>query len=279
MARHRAHRPFQLLTAATLAAGLVPVGLAASLSEPLVLAGAFAAWSLALYLWAATGSVLAATTFAPGEPMRPGWLLLSASYFLLLPVRFLAGASLEGLADGASRAPGAVAILNLASAACGLVGFLVLARAWRASGLDLTTRASRVAARLVALAISLALAGPDLWERFPAAAAGDPLAIADVLTDALDGAIFVVAVPVARAALALGGGLVAWPWGLLTLSLLAWLGYDAAAAWGLNAGLSPRHGRVLVEVMRTLGACGVFAAGIAQRWLMQGPPGGANPQA
>lgn len=276
MARHHPHRPFQLLAAAAVAAGLVPLGLAASLTEPLVLAGAYAAWSLAVYLWAATGSVLAATTFAPGEPMRPGWLLLSGCYVLLLPVRFLAGANLEGLGQGADRFPGAVAFLSLASAALGLVAFLVLARAWRASGLDATTRASRVAARLVALAISLVLAGPDLWERFPAAAAGDPLAITDVLTDLLDGALFVVAVPVARAALALGGGLVAWPWGLLTLSLLAWLGYDAAVAYGLPAGLSPRQGRVLEEVMRTLGACAAFAAGVAQRWLMHGAPGAAG---
>ncbi|HET9554977.1 MAG TPA: hypothetical protein VFP50_18570, partial [Anaeromyxobacteraceae bacterium] len=109
-----------------------------------------------------------------------------------------------------------------------------------------------------------------------AALQGDVTAITDVITDLFDGALLVVAVPVLRAALALGGGIVAWPWGLLTLSLLAWLGYDAAATWGAAVGLSPRADRVVVEVFRALGAITAYSAGVAQRWVMQPAPGTAE---
>lgn len=276
MPRLHPHRPYQLLALATLATGLVPVAFSASMPDPAHLAGAYSGWTLAVYLWAATGTLLAATTFAPGEPMRPGWLLVSASYLVLLPARLATGAVMGGLGEAAAPAPALVPLLSVLSGALGLVGFLALARAWRASGLDLTSRASRVALRLAALAVALALAGTDLVERFPAATAGDPMAITDVVTDLLDGALFVVAAPVLRAALALGGGLVAWPWGLLTLSLLAWLGYDAAVVWGDALSLAPRTGRIVEESMRTLGACAAFAAGVAQRWLMRSAPGDAG---
>lgn len=270
------HRPFRILAFATLAVGLLPLLFDRTTPDPSLLAGTYSAWAMACYLWATGGTLVCATTFAPGEPMRPGWLLISASYAVLLPARLLAGPSTRGLAEGAMRAPVLVSALGVASAALGVVGFLVLARAWRDSGLDQTSRASRVVLRLLALVVALALAGPDLVAQFPAATRGDPVAITDVITDLLDGALFVVAVPVLRAALALGGGLVAWPWALLTLSLLAWLGFDAAVIWGESAGLTARSARALEEAMRSLGSCAAFAAGVAQRWVMQRPPGSAE---
>lgn len=276
MPRNGSHRSFRILAAATLATGLIPLGLANAQHEPLALAGAFTGWTLAIYLGTAAGALMTGTAFAPGEPMRPGWLLLSASYAVLVPSRLLPGGRLEGLGVSTAQYPVLESLLGVASGALGLAAFLLLAGAWRESGLDTTGRASRVVARLVALVASLVLAGPDLVARFPAAAAGDPLAITDVLTDLLDGAIFVVAVPVARAALALGGGLVAWPWGLLTLSLFAWLGYDASVIWGGAAGLTPYQSRVLEECMRAVGACATLSAAVAQRWIMLAPAGGAG---
>jgi hypothetical protein len=121
---------------------------------------------------------------------------------------------------------------------------------------------------VAALAVAAALAGPDLLVRFPVALTGDVLAVGDVITDLLDGALFVVAVPVLRAALMLGGGLVAWPWLLLTASLAAWLGYDATEVYGAAAGLDALTVRVVEEVFRSLGAGLAFSAGIAQRWVM-----------
>jgi hypothetical protein len=273
-----AHRSFRYLALASLVVGLVPLAFAASLDDPQALSGAFFGWTVAMYLFATGGTLVAATSFAPGEPMRPGWLLLSASYVALVPARLLAGASGGGLYDAGVRHEVVVTILSVLSGALGVAGFLSLARAWSETGLDTSSRAARVALRLAALVVALALAGSDLLRRFPDAAAGDPLAIGDVITDLLDGALFVVAVPVLRASLALGGGLVVWPWGLLTISLLAWLGYDAAVVWGGSLELSPRLARSLEEVMRSSGAGFAFSAGIAQRWIMQTPPGSARPR-
>jgi hypothetical protein len=272
MSLDRNHAPFQALAVATVAVGLLAVPFSLSVRDPVALAGAYFAWTVAVYLWAAGGTLVAATGFERGAPLRPGWMLLSASYAVLVPGRLLAGPTPTGLHEGAPNFGALLPLFSLASGLLGVAGFVLLAHAWRASGLDLTSRTSRIALRVLALLVACALAGPDLLARLPAAAGGDPMAIVDVITDVLDGALFVVAVPVLRAALALGGGLVAWPWALLTLSLTAWLGFDAASSWGELAGLSPRAMRVAEEAMRGLGASAAFGAGVAQRWIMRPAP-------
>jgi hypothetical protein len=269
MSQARRHLRFQALALTTVAIGVLPAPFAASIAEPAQLAGAFFGWTLAMYLFAAGGTLVAALTFEPGEPMRPGWLLLSVSYLVLAPALIRMGPKASGLYEATQRAPWLASITSIVSGALAVAGFLVLSRAWRASGLDTTSRAARVTARLVALAVAAAMAGPDLVERLPAALKGDVLAAGDVVTDLLDGGLFVVAIPVLRAALVLlGGGLVAWPWLMLTASIVAWLGYDAAAVYGAAAGLDVRTLRVVEEVLRTLGAAFAFSAGIAQRWVM-----------
>lgn len=282
MTTARRHRPFQALTLTSLLLGLLPLAFAPSVGDPALLAGALFAWAVAVYLLATAGTLAAAACFGPGEPMRPGWLLLSGSYAVLVVARLAIGAAPAGLLDGASRLPELSSALNILSGGLAVAGFLSMARAWRETGLDPSTPGSRLALQAGALVVAVLLAGSDLVERLPHALAGDALAVGDVVTDLLDGALFVVAVPVLRAALSLGGGLVAWPWGLLTLSLLAWLGYDAALVWGEALGLSPREARLAQEVMRSLAAAGVGTAGVAQRWVMQaapgdGPEGGAAP--
>jgi hypothetical protein len=262
------HLRFQALALATVLVGLLPAAFAAAIAEPVPLVGAFFGWSVATYLFAAMGTLVAALTFGRGEPVRPAWGLLAVSYLVLAGSLVLLGPRSSGLHEAARRGPWFDAAANIASSAMAVTGFLLLARAWRASGLDTSSRAARVAARLAALLVAAALAGPDLVERLPAALGGDPTALGDVVTDLLDGALFVVAVPVLRAALGLGGGLVSWPWLLLTASLFAWLGYDANAVYGAAAGLDARSLRVAEEVLRSLGAGFAFSAGVAQRWVM-----------
>jgi hypothetical protein len=270
MIQQRPHLRFQALAVCALAVGLLPVPLAVSVAEPVQLAGAFFGWGLAMYLFAAGGTLVAALTYDRAELMRPGWLLLSASYLVLVPGLLRMGPNAAGLYAGLQRAPWAAFLTNVLSSALAVTGFLVLSRAWRALGLETSAPGGRMAVRLVALAVAAALAGPDLWEKLPAALGGDLLAAGDVITDLLDGALFVVAVPVLRAALALGGGLVAWPWLLITASLVAWLGYDATEAFGSVAGIDDRTVRLVEEVMRSLAAACAFSAGIAQRWVMTG---------
>lgn len=269
MSQARRNLRFQALALAALVVGLLPAPFAASVADPVQLAGAFFGWAVAMYLFAAGGTLVAALTFEPGEPMRPGWLLLSVSYLVLAPALIRMGPKADNLYAATQRAPWVASVTSIASGALAVAGFLVLSRAWRASGLDTTSRAARVTARLVALAVAAAMAGPDLVDRLPAALKGDVLAAGDVITDLLDGGLFVVAIPVLRAALVLlGGGLVAWPWLMLTASIMSWLGYDAIAVYGGAAGLDARTLRVAEEVLRTLGAAFAFSAGIAQRWVM-----------
>lgn len=268
MSQAGGHLRFKALALATVLGGLLPAVFSASVADPVGLAGAFFGWSLAMYLFAAFGTLVAALTFGRGEPVRPAWGLLSASYLVLAASRVLLGPRASGLYEAVQRGPWLDTLANIASSAMAVTGFLLLARAWRVSGLDGSTRPARVAARLAALLVAAALAGPDLVARLPAALGGDPSAVGDVVTDLLDGSLFVVAVPVLRAALGLGGGLVSWPWLLLTASVIAWLGYDANAVYGAAAGLDARTVRVAEEMLRSLGAGFAFSAGVAQRWVM-----------
>jgi hypothetical protein len=276
MSQDRRHLRFQALALTTLAIGLLPVPFSASITAPVQLAGAYFGWALAMYLFAAGGTLVAALSFERGEPMRPGWLVLSASYLVLVPSMLRNGPKADGLYPLVATAPWLASLASIASGVLAVTAFVVLARAWRASGLDGTSRAGRLAARLAALAVAAALAGPELVEKLPATLGGDVVAAGDVFTSMLDVALFVVAVPVLHAALGLGGGLVAWPWIMLTASLVAWLGYDATAVYGAIGGLDARTVRLVEEVMRTLGAAFAFSAGIAQRWVMaealRGPP-------
>jgi hypothetical protein len=264
------HLRYKAIGLCTLAFSLLPAAFAASIGDPVQLAGAFFGWAIALYLLASGGTLVAALTFGSGEPMRPAWLLLSASYLVLIPPLLRVGPKAEGLYQGAFPVPWLAPVASIVSGALAVTSLFLLARAWRASGLDGSSRRARLVARLAALAVAAALAGPELVERLPAALRGDVTAAGDVITDLLDGGLFVVAVPVLQAALRLGGGLAAWPWGLLTASLVAWLGYDAAAMYGAAAGLDPRSLRILEEVLRTTGAAFAFSAGLAQRWVMTG---------
>jgi hypothetical protein len=270
------HAPFWVVGAASFVVGFVPLALHARLDDPKLLAGAFTGWAVAMFLLAACGGLIAATTFAPGDQPRPGWLLLAGGYLVLVPARLAVGSIPDGLYEAAVSLDDLRSLASVVSTAAELAGLVLLGRAWRSSGLDEGTPAARLLLRLVSLAVAAALAGPDLVRQLPAALHGDTAAWADVVTDVLDGAVFVVAVPVLRAALTLGGGLVAWPWAFLTASVFGWLLYDALAAYG--AVLTPRVARTLEEVCRTW-ACGfALTAGIAQRWVLGAPPGAA-PQA
>jgi hypothetical protein len=268
MSQPRRHHRFKVLAAGMLAICLIPACFALSIADPVRLASAYFGWAVAVYLLAAGGTMVAALTFEPGEPLRPAWSMVSASYLVLVPVLLRIGPKASGLFDEAVPYPVLDSFASISNGILGVFGFLLLARAWRASGLDTTSAAGRLSAQLVALLVAGAMAGPELIVKLPAALAGDASAAGDVVADLLDGALFVVAVPVLRAALVLGGGLVAWPWLLLTASLVAWLGYDATAVYGGAAGLDARSVRVVEEIWRSLGAAFAFAAGIAQRWVM-----------
>jgi hypothetical protein len=261
------HQRFRVLALATVLLGLTPAAFPLSVAGPQALAAAYFGWTVAVYLLAVFGTIIAATSYSPGDPPRPGWASLGAGYVALVASRLVAGPIPNGLYQAPTSWPTTQLVGNVLYELATLAGYLVLTRAWSATGLEAASRTSRVLYRLGALAVAAILVGPEVVDRFPAALQGAPLAIADVVTDLLDAAVLVVATPVLRAALTLGGGLVSWPWFLLTMSVLGWLGYDAAA-WGTSLGLSPEFSRQLQEAARSLATVSIFSAGVAQRWVM-----------
>lgn len=91
-------------------------------------------------------------------------------------------------------------------------------------------------------------------------------AVGDTITLALTA-------PILMTALALRGGLVAWPWIFFTASMLAWLGYD------VQGGLGFIYDKLHLEMpewlsngigMFKIAACTLsFAAGLAQRRVIR----------
>ena len=186
MNRGRPHLRFQALATCALAVGLLPVAMAASVNSPEQLVGALFGWAVAMYFFATGGTLVAALTYEPGETMRPGWLLLSASYLVLVPALLRMGPDPSGLLTAVRRAPWVASGSSILFGALAVAGFVVLSRGWRALGLDTTSRAGRYVTRLLALGAGALLAGPDLLQQLPAAIRGDVLAAGDVITDLLD---------------------------------------------------------------------------------------------
>ena len=203
--------------------------------------------------------------------MRPAWGLLSASYLVLVPRRGCCwGRGRRVSTRRSSAAPGSTPGGNIASSAMAVTGFLVLARAWRASGLDGSTPAG-AGGRPAGGAPGGRGAGRTRiwWPGSPPPSRGDPSAVGDVVTDLLDGSLFVVAVPVLRAALGLGGGLVAWPWLLLTASVISWLGYDANGRLRRRRrARRPRPSGWPRRCCAPWGPASLSPPGVAQRWVM-----------
>ncbi|MGC3997412.1 MAG: hypothetical protein QM767_07880 [Anaeromyxobacter sp.] len=275
----RAHRPYALLGLLCAALAAVPVIMARTVPDPMALAGSYMGWTLGLYLAAFTGAALAAATFGADDAQRPGWLLMGLSYLALLPARLLVGPNPSGLFQADEPLLWLRVVSSVANSSLMLAAMLALARAWRQSGLDDPRPWLRWVTQLAGVALAVALMGPDLIRtQLPAVLDGDAAAWGNVITDVLDGLVLAVAVPVLRAAVALGGGLVAWPWLFLTTGLLGWICFDAIAASD-GLGLTPFDARTATEVARTWACLFTMAAGAAQRWIMSAPPGAPDEDA
>jgi hypothetical protein len=82
-------------------------------------------------------------------------------------------------------------------------------------------------------------------------------------------------VPVLLTTLALRGGLLSWPWGLMTASQFGWLLYDASATLRLFVVIEPATATMWSEMFRALACTYCFAAGLAQRAVSAPDPGAA----
>ena len=99
---------------------------------------------------------------------------------------------------------------------------------------------------------------------------GPAAGLVDLAASIADITIFALIGPLILTALALRGGSLAWTWGLLTVSSLGWLFFDALD--------SVSHAQLLVEMqfkpwaecLRLLACSFAMVAGIAQRWAISG---------
>jgi hypothetical protein len=80
-------------------------------------------------------------------------------------------------------------------------------------------------------------------------------------------------VPVLLTTIALRGGLLSWPWGLMTASQFGWLLYDATITLGTFIHMEPVTTRMWTEVFRAIACSYCFAAGLAQRAVSAPEPG------
>jgi len=221
---------------------------------------------------AALGCFVAAYTFERGDYMRKAWSFNAWCYLLLLcrdiTMTFVApGALLGGVHVEAVE--GTLALLaNISS----VWGTLLLARAWSIAGLEFPgSRLARLAVVVVAAVFAIGVSGTDLLVDGRELVAGNLGALHGVASDLGDIFGLCLLAPMILTAVAMSGGVLKWPWGLLTACLVFWLFYDATATF---SHLFPGHdvgGRLAKETFRALACACEFAAGLAQRRVVTEP--------
>ncbi len=216
---------------------------------------------------ALVGCFAAALAFEEGDYLRRAWFYSGLCYLLLLlgdvaGTRVVAGHLSEHQVD---LVTGSFAVLGNATS---VLGTWMLARAWSVAGLEEDDDGSRTRGRLLfaaAVVVSLAITGWPLVHDVGELVAGDIGAAVNIASDIGDTVCLALVAPVMQTALALRGGTLRWPWGLLTSSGIAWIAYDAAS--GVVEVLHVEQARWLIvtEAIRGLACAFFFSAGMAQR--------------
>lgn len=214
------------------------------------------------------GSFVAMRTFSAGDYLRRGWGLATASIALLLLRDATLLPSLPDAMLGLPMKGWEAAIVFFANVAA-IASVVILARTWSVAGLEpeaskLTRGTLLVAASVVAVVVS----GPALYGDVRAIGRGEIEPIASIVGDLADGVTLVVIAPVLLTTLALRGGVLRWPWGLLTASILFWLLYDAGLGLEHAFGATSAAATLAVESCRGVALLFGFSAGIAQRYAV-----------
>ena len=216
---------------------------------------------------ALVGCFAAALAFEEGDYLRRAWFYSGLCYLLLL-LGDVAGMPLLAGHMSAHQLGLAESTFAVLGNATSVVGTWMLARAWTVAGLDDADDTSRTRGRLLfggAVAVSLAVTGWPLVHDVGALASGDLAATVNIASDLGDTICLALVAPVMQTALAMRGGTLRWPWGLLTSSGIAWIAYDAAS--GVVDLLQVEQARwlILTEALRGLACAFFFSAGMAQR--------------
>jgi len=212
----------------------------------------------------AVGCFAAFTAFTKGDHLRRAWLLLA-----LMTLGFLLN-DLRRIVHYMRDLPPVVDAVFLALlVVCNVVNVValgILASAWRkASSFLRTRRGVVVLVSVVTAGVALVVAGPSAVEHYRQVAAGNWRGIVLMVSAVADILALCLISPLVLTAISLRGGPIAWPWGLLSASLICWLLFDAAA--GLGWVLGSDHFPV-TELFRAMALTYLFGAGLAQRFVV-----------
>jgi hypothetical protein len=253
---------------------------------PLVFAAVFAAVALARgegaltpvlatenevgKILAVVGCFAAALAFEGGDYLRRAWFYSGLCYLLLL-LGDAAGMPLVATRISVPHVDIAQGTLAVAANATSVVGTWMLARAWTVAGLEEDDQRARTRGRLLfaaAAVLSLAITGWPLLLDVRALIAGDLGATVSIASDLGDTICLALVAPVMQTALAMRGGVLRWPWGLLTSSGIAWIVFDAASSAVDALHVDQARWLVMTEAIRGLACAAFFSAGIAQRMVV-----------
>ena len=221
---------------------------------------------------ALVGCWVAAFAFDRGDYLRRAWFLSGLCYALLL-VRDVALGAWTPWAPGPRIAgvPTEVveSVLVFVANVCAVWGTLLLARAWQVAGLGEADSVGRRRALLgLALVVALVVVGSNVHTDVMALLGGNLNALVILASDVGDVVSLALIAPVLLTALAMRGGLLLWPWALITASMVGWLFYDASTSVGHMVRGSESL-LVTGEVFRSFACSFGFVAGLAQRLVLQ----------
>jgi hypothetical protein len=208
------------------------------------------------------GAVAAALAFERQDYLRSAWLWYGACFVFLLVHDVLGLVTRQDptwLIVGGSI----VAIGN----ACAAWGTWKLATAWSVAGLvaDDAVARRRLLMYAVAGLLSVLVTGWPLVADVRLLLAGDTGSLVAIASDVGDIVTLALVAPVLHTALAMRGGLLIWPWGLVTLSNLAWIVWDASSGLIALGHVGAAPVLIASESVRVLATSCTLAAGLAQR--------------
>jgi hypothetical protein len=205
---------------------------------------------------AIVGCLVAAWTFEPGDYLRRAWLLLAACTVGLF------GRDLVALASGPVVAQGVLATLGNG---CSVAGTWMLARAWRVAGLEEEPARRSWALPTATVCAALLVTGWPILGDLRALAHGEVFAVVPLVSDLADATVLALLAPLLRTTLALEGGVLRWPFALLTLGNLLWLAFDVLYGVLELEHVDPQGVRVATDGLRVLATLYACSAGLAQR--------------
>jgi hypothetical protein len=228
-------------------------------------------------VFALAGSLTAASAFDRGDYLRRAWLVYGFCYVFLLLRDLLFGVWLDHYSGGLAQYVEPVLVIMANS--CGVIGVWMLSRTSEVAGIALPgSKERQLIARTLGVIVGLAIAGPTIYLEIGHALEGQVLPMVLVVSGIADVISLALIVPVMLTALALRGGLLLWPWGLLTASALSWLLYDFTGLLRHLVHIEPTTATMWREMFRGMACTFVLSTGIAQR-MISAPASESKPTA